>query len=67
MKTAFMQEIEVLHPEGLVIRQQDLKVVCSECRQELKPQGFNSVGVFTWACGCRCLVQPRMPVQGGGQ
>lgn len=47
----FKPQIVVLHPEGLVIRQGDLKAVCSECREPLRPDEFGP-GPFYWTCGC---------------
>ncbi len=49
--SSFKPKIVVLHPEGLVIRQGDLKAVCNSCREPLHPDDFGN-GVFHWTCGC---------------
>ena len=52
----FHPEIEVLHPEGLVVQSGQLKAVCSECREPLLPHGFGD-GAFMWTCGCYADLQ----------
>ncbi len=47
----FKPQVVVLHPEGLVIRQGDLKAVCNSCGESLRPNDFGN-GVFHWTCGC---------------
>lgn len=53
----FHPEIVVLHPEGLVIHPSQLKAVCSECREPLRPNDFGN-GVFHWTCGCQQIISP---------